>query len=91
MNLDQDRRSFGPDLDSNCLQMLSADDKSGPWQDERKSNEVLSHMRKISLTAHTGIYSGARGLLFDLNLPLLFFAYARSEDTGDTAHMRMLV
>ena len=69
--------------------MLSVDDKSGPWQDESKSNEVLSHMRKISLNAHAGINIGARGLLFDLNLPLL--SYARSEDTGDTAHMHRLV
>ena len=26
---DQDRQNFGPDLDTNCLQRLSADDKSG--------------------------------------------------------------
>ena len=49
-------------------------------------------MREISLNAHAGINIGARGLLFDLNLPLLsYFAYARSEDTGDTAHMHRLV
>ena len=29
---DQDRRSVGPDLDSNCLQWLSTDDKSRRWQ-----------------------------------------------------------
>ena len=29
---DQDPLSVGPDLDPNCLQKLSADDRSGRWQ-----------------------------------------------------------
>ena len=29
---DQDQHSFGPDLGPNCLQRISADDKSPGWQ-----------------------------------------------------------
>ena len=33
LNPDQDRHSVGPDLGPNCLQRLSADDKSHPGKD----------------------------------------------------------
>ena len=32
LNLDQDRRYVGPDLDSNCLQRLSAKNRSRRFQ-----------------------------------------------------------
>ena len=35
---DQDRRSIGTDLETNCLQRLSSDDKNRRWQE--KSEET---------------------------------------------------
>ena len=39
LNPDQDPRKVGPDLDPNCLQRLSADDKESPlvWKERTKT------------------------------------------------------
>ena len=47
---DQDRRSVGPDLDPNCLQMLSADAKSRRKQGKSYSNQMSQHIRSWYLS-----------------------------------------
>ena len=48
-------------------------------------------MRKTFSNAHTDVSSGAGGLIFCLNFSFLpLFVYARSEGSGETAHMRRL-
>ena len=49
-NLDQDQLSVGPDLDPNCLQRLSADDKFAASKERVKSNsQVYNHTLWINL------------------------------------------
>ena len=70
----------------------------------KTSNKIVSetgyHMRfgtyricaKASLQSPTYVTSGTRGLNFGPSLHLHpYFMYARSKDSGETAHMRRLV
>ena len=49
-----------------------------------------TYMQKPSFKSHAGLFSGARGLNFGLSLLQPYFVYARSNGSGNSAHLRRL-
>ena len=47
LDQDQDRKNVGPDVGPNCLQSLSADDKSRSWQEKLQRLQNL-HLKMSS-------------------------------------------